>query len=217
MDGDLGSVQRPTLTFVSRWGSGLKGIRACHLILVRSSHYLASVVIALITTGCLFPEPPEWEAPKQTNPPQLMDPVPSPTKIISVVSPIGPTPGSNTLQIVVNERSEDNGEGLRAILFLNYNNNSKPNTDVLFQNIYEFPPGHLEEVKTFSVGWPILLRTDVYCIPLTLIVTHESNVDKTANHFPINNEDVASITWWVSGNNTDGAFASCPIATGATP
>ncbi len=215
MDGDLGSVRRPTLTFVSRWGSGLKGIRACHLILVRSSHYLASVVIALLTTGCLFPEPPEWEAPQKTRP-QLMDPDPSPTEIVSVVSTlVNPTGGASNLHIVVNERSEDNGEGLRAILFLNYN--SKLDADVKFQNIFEVAPGHLEEVKSILMDWPIPLTDKVSCTPLTLIVTHESNVDKTANHFPIKgDEDVSSITWWIAVNPVS-AIASCPIVTGVTP
>ena len=220
MDRDLGSVRRPTLTFVSRLGCGLTGISSCHLMLVRYSHGCAGVVFTLLATGCLFPEPPEWEAPQQTHPPQLMDPVPSPTDIVSVISTlVNPTGGAGNLHIVVNERSEDNGEGLRAILFLNYN--SELNAEVKFQNIFEVAPGHLEELKSILMDWPIPLRTDVYCTPLTLIVTHESNVDKSANHFPIlakgkGAEDISSITWWIAVNPVS-AIASCPIATGVTP
>lgn len=218
MDSDLGSVRRPTLTFVSRFGCGLTGISACHLMLVRYSHGCAGAVFALLATGCLFPEPPVWEAPKQTQPPQLMDPDPSPTEIVSVVSTlVNPTGGAGNLHIVVNERSEDNGEGLRAILFLNYN--SKLNADVQFQNIFEVAPGHLDEVKSILMDWPIPLTDKVSCTPLTLIVTHESNVDKTANHFPnlaTGAEDISSITWWIAVNQVS-AVASCPIATGVTP
>jgi hypothetical protein len=142
-----------------------------------------------------------------------MDPVPSPTELIAVSVPeVDSANGRDRLPLIVNERSEDNGDGIRAITFLNYD--TKHSAAVDFQDIQEFDPGTYDVEKVISLEWRVP-NSSPRCVPLTLIVTHASNVQR--NHFPIDNEDVASITWWLSLNNPGVTEISCPVALGDAP
>lgn len=138
-----------------------------------------------------------------------MDPVPTVNEIYQVTESV--------VHISVNERSEDNGDGLRAITYLYYNSNHGPG--VVFQNYREFDPGRIDVEKQLTLDWDVpvgfLTGSVPSCVPLTLIVTHKSNVDNTTNkHFPIDNDDVASLTWFLSVNNPDGKTITCPVGPG---
>lgn len=205
-------VARRTLTFMSEIGGACCSRAWRFRSLVRSSHIrLSAVFAAMSVCGCLFQEPPTWDPPKKTRP-QLMDPVPSPMEIISVSHPeVDPIHGRLRLPIFVYERSEDDGDGLRAITFLDYTTNPAPAGD--FQDIQEVPPGRYDEEKTISLEWEVD-PGPARCVPLTLIVTHASNAPPT--HFPIDNEDVATITWWLNLNNPGVVETHCPVRSGAT-
>jgi hypothetical protein len=182
--------------------------------LVRSSQTgLSIVVLAMATAGCIYQDPPDWAAPKKTRP-QLSDPVPSPLQIIPVSNTsVDPSKGTASLAIHVIEHSEDNGDGIRAITFINYTGNTKvPNSDVVFQNILEVDPSTYAVEKDLNLDWRVPTGS-AECIPLTLIVTHASNVDRSEalTHFPIDNNDVASITWWLSVNNPGQTEITCPV------
>jgi hypothetical protein len=193
-----------TLTFVSGVVASTHRHRARLVGLVRSSHLWAGVVLALMTSGCIYEEPPDWGAPQKTTP-QLIFPQPSPTKIISISSKqFDRSNGTNSLPITFSEYSEDNGDGIRAITFLYYDT-----PEVTFRNIFEVPPGHLQDEKQVKVFWDVPPDPNPHtgtsaCLPLTVIVTHASNVQDTTQHLPVNaSEDVASITWMLSFNNPD--------------
>ena len=185
--------------------------------LVRSSHRRLVAVLTLATSGCIYQEPPDWSGPPRTAP-LLTNPVPPFYEVISVDSSTFSPSGETQLSISVNERSEDNGDSLLAIWYLYYN--SAHTNDVSFQNLKPVAPGHWEDEKTISFNWDVLKDangrsgTDA-CLPLTLIVTHASNVENSNEHFPIDNEDVALITWWLSFNNTNPSGVLCPVGTGA--
>ena len=208
-------AQRP-LTLMSGREPARAYFASLVISLVRSSHTgLSMLVLAMATVGCIYQEPPDWEAPKKTRP-QLSDPVPSPLQIIPVNNPlVDPSKGISSLAIHVIEHSEDNGDGIRAITFINYTGNTKdPGSGVVFQNILEDDPSTYDVEKDLNLDWRVPTGT-AECIPLTLIVTHASNVERseTLNHFPIDNSDVASITWWLSVNNPGQTEVTCPVTT----
>jgi hypothetical protein len=194
-----------TLTIVSGFAATTRRSGARIVGLVRSSHLWPVVVLTLLTSGCLYQEPPDWGAPQRTTP-QLISPLPSPTKIIPISSKLfDGINGTTSLHISVNEYSEDNGDGIRAITFLYYDTK-----DVTFKNIFEVNPGHIQDEKHISVNWDVppdsSPHTDASaCLPLTLVVTHASSVENTTQHLPKKDasEDVASITWILSFNNPD--------------
>src|ERR1700690_720681 len=110
MDTIPDSVPRATLTIVSRFGTDSGGVRSQLLRSARSSFCYLGIVVATIAPGCIYPAPPTWENPAKT-PPQLINPLPSPTHIIAISNNVEyPTSGSVSLHIVVNENSEDNGD-----------------------------------------------------------------------------------------------------------
>ena len=216
MSAKVRSLEQKALTLMSE----CEPARACFAspitYLVQSSHTCLSIVVAaMATAGCIYQEPPDWEAPKKTRP-QLSDPVPSPLQITPVTNPlVDPSKGISSLAIHVIEHSEDNGDGIRAITFINYTGNTKdPGSDGVFQNILEVDPSTYDVEKDLNLDWRVPTGT-AECIPLTLIVTHASNVDRseTLNHFPIDNSDVASITWWLSVNNPGQTEITCPVTT----
>jgi hypothetical protein len=167
--------------------------------------------MALLASACVFQEPPDWEPPKKTRP-QLMDPVPSPLQFHTVNNTsFDPIRGLDTLPLFVDERSEDDGDGIRAILYVNYNGNKSTDSPAIFQAIWEKPAGTYNDVKQLSLEWRVYNQYDG-CIPLTLIVTHASNVDQSFSRFPIDNEDTASITWWLNVNAPSETNVSCPVA-----
>ena len=208
------SVEQITLTAMSGFAHALACFGSQVACLVRSSHTSSGIVVlTMATAGCIYQEPPDWQAPERTRP-QLSDPVPSPMQIFPVSNPsVDRSKGTSSLAIRVLERSEDNGDGIRAITFINYNGNTKdPSSNVEFQNIREFDPATYEVEKRLTLEWRVPIGP-AECIPLTLIVTHASNVDESLNHFPIDNSDVASITWWLSVNNPGVTDINCPVTT----
>ena len=196
------STTGPTLTFVSRCGTGAMGIRS-FLRLVRSSHCRAIVVLAMLTPGCIFPEPPTWEGPKKTQP-LLWNPIPRTDQfhLLSLDKPFN---------FSVSERSEDAGEALRAIWYLG--------PDYLdYLNSRDIAPGHSDVLKDIQATWPVSTSKQE-CTTFNLVVTHISN-DSSNNsdggildHHPLNLDDASTMTWWLNLNNASG----CPTGEGTTP
>ena len=201
------SVKRPITTFMSRSWTWSLGIRSHHLRLVRSLQYCTSVVLAMLAPSCLFPDPPVWEGPQKTRP-QLTDPTP-PTSQLWVKNL------NDTLEVTVNEWSEDAGIAVRAIWYLDY---LPPKMTYL--NNRDYAPGHLDDAKVLDITWQVIIAAPA-CSTFTLLVTHVDNDSNDLNHTPINPDDVATITWWLSSNDTDStspvALSSCPKSGEATP
>jgi hypothetical protein len=162
------------------------------------------VVIALVP-GCLIPDPPVWDAPTRTRP-QLTNPVPPITKFI-------PLSVNNTLSVVVDEVSEDIGEPILAIWYLDYDPPA-----MTYLNFKVIAPGHLDDTKQITADWSVIYA-DAECRPFTLVVTHLDNVNNDSNHSAKNSADVATVTWWLSLNNASGnaLLNACPTGRGTAP
>ncbi len=205
MDTDPDSVQRPTVTWLSRWGTGLSRIRPHLLRLVRSSH-CASVVLAMLTPGCLIPEPAAWEGLQRTRP-QLIEPITPPTNQFIVLS--GAPPAPNTLTVTVSEQSENAGEALRAIWYL----------DKTYLNSMDIAPGHIDDPpKLIKVVWPVSI-TQPECVPFTLLVTYVNYDSNDLEHTPLPQDAdyVATITWWLDLNDNNINTSDTPLLVSGCP
>lgn len=122
---------------------------------------------------------------------------------------------NDTLEVTVNEWSEDAGIAVRAIWYLDY---LPPKMTYL--NNRDYAPGHLDDAKVLDITWQVIIAAPA-CSTFTLLVTHVDNDSNDLNHTPINPDDVATITWWLSSNDTDStspvALSSCPKSGEATP
>jgi hypothetical protein len=153
----------------------------------------------MITSGCLLPEPPTYREPEQTSP-FLWGAIPSTTQIQFVKS-------GEPFKINVNLRSEDADEDLTALLLLNYLSARQSLVD--WSNI---EAGTLAEDRTIEMS-PSVPNAGP-CEPLSLVVSHVSNFRKS---LPIDDSDVAVLTWWLAIDGTDQTLLDCLKTSGATP
>jgi hypothetical protein len=201
-----GNGREPSAGSCRTWMPGGEGRAGrdgrANLALART--WLVSVVAACSTMACLWPEPPDYQEPEQT-PPFLWGPYPATSEVQSVTS-------GQEFAIVVNLRSEDAGEDLWAFLYLNYLIGGLQPYDSLRRK--QVPAGSLSEERTIDMpSWTVPDRpTPGTCEQLTLIVSHQSNFDDS--FLPINDNDVATLTWWLDINGTEQTAAECG---GATP
>ena len=206
------SVRRPSMTILSRLHLLFPLPWALLRALVWSSQFASAVVVSALLQGCLFPAPPTWDS-KPTRP-QLFDPTPATTQFV-VISTDG-TASNHTVTFAVSELSEDEGHALRAIWYLNY---GLPN--VTYINSRDIPPGHLDisHPKEISVVYTPTQK-NAMCVPFTLLVMHIENDSNLENHYPIDDSDVATVTWWLSITNSisgDLALSDCLTSAGASP
>lgn len=187
------------VTAMSRFSCGDWGRIAGDLSL--AWRWLAVPVMVLCLDGCVFPEPPDYQ--RQRTPPFLWSPIPSTTEILSVKS-------GEILNLNVNVSSEDDGEALVASLYMNY---LIDNVDPQAEHIVA--PGTLaqgaNEPRQVVMTWKVVERpTPGTCEQLSLVVTHVTNRDKNRQYRPINDSDVAVITWWLDINSTEETLGECP-------
>jgi hypothetical protein len=150
----------------------------------------------MLTEGCLFPAPPEFREPEKT-PPFLWGPIPATTEVQSVKS-------GDRFVINVNVRSEDAGDDLVALLFLNY---LVEGQQVGGFNWSSVKAGTLSEERHISMSWQIPDRpTPGTCEQLSLVVSHFSNFD---GGLPVDDSDVDVVTWWLDINETEWTVAGC--------
>ena len=205
---DPDALTSPTMTFVSRCGPATRGIRACISWLVRSSHGCSSAVLALLASGCLFPEPPNWDP--KPGPPVLKDPSPSTTAFVPVSRTT--TAANSQVTLSATESSEDEGHTLRALWYRD---------QFVYMNSFDIPPGHIDTPKPL-ISYEIQGVTfQPGCVPITLLVTHIENVSNQPDHLPLKLKsgdpefsDVAMVTWWLyvadSISTTSIPLSSCP-------
>lgn len=150
----------------------------------------------MLLDACLLPAPPEYREPEQT-PPFLWAPIPATTEVQSVKS-------GDPFDISVNLRSEDAGEDLVALLFLNYLVEGQQSGSLNWSSV---KAGTLSEERHIGISWRVPEReTPGTCEQLSLIVSHLSNF---TNGLPTNDADVAVLTWWLDINDTDQPVADC--------
>jgi hypothetical protein len=153
--------------------------------------------------GCLFPEPPDYRRDK--TPPFLWAPFPPVSKVRTLEK-------EGTLELSVMVRSEDDGESLKAHLFLSY-----PEDPDLQEGYKDLRPSTLEQERKIEFPWraPPLPGA---CERLSLLVAHASSFDEET-HLPKTNveHDLAIVMWWVAIRDPEQPVIKCPTDSGAEP
>jgi len=156
-------------------------------------------------SGCLFPEPPEYKRPPRTTP-ILWAPDPPIYEILFVKS-------GERKRINVNLKSEDGGWGILAYVHLNYRLEGQSQQEL--GSAY-MDPGTVDQIRQLRVTWQVPQRdTPGTCEQISLVVSHTPNFDD--DHEPIDDEDAAVLTWWLSINDSLETLEDCPRITGGTP
>jgi len=181
------------MTFLSRLLMSSKSARWRVRALVRSSHFVAAVVASAFAPSCLFPEPPHWDS-KPTRP-QLVDPIPLTSQFVVIST----DPSNNGQTFRVTELSEDEGHALRVVWYLNYKLSNER-----YLNSRDIAAGSQDQPKLISVNYTPAEKTAM-CVPFTLVVTHIENDSNADNHHPIDDSDVATVTWWLNVTNSTSA------------
>lgn len=161
---------------------------------------LFGLVMSFAALGCLYPDPAEYNQAAQTKP-HLYSPVPPTTEILAVNS-------GETVRITVRLESEDAGDDVTLMLYLNY---LVPGRVARRQdNMRKVPPGTSDEPRTVFLDWTVPERVGGSCEQLSLVVTHQSNLGDS--YLPEDPDDVSVLTWWVSINNSQVPISDCPGA-----
>ena len=159
-----------------------------------------SLLLAFVApVSCVVSDPAEYGVAKQT-PPFLDANKASPSVLLT-----RPLASGEKLLVNVPVRSEDAGEELRAVLFLDRNLAKQQLLDVR-----EVPPGKLEDTGR-SISASAVIPDVVGCHSVCLVVTHKSNLNEDTKE-PIRSDDAAVLTWWVNVDD-DGTnlLGDCPV------
>lgn len=162
-----------------------------------------SLLLGLVApTSCIVSEPAEYGVAKQT-PPFLDAKNAAPSVLHTHKLSLG-----DTLLVNVPFRSEDAGEELRALLWLDKGVIGKKT----LLNFREIPPGKLEDDKR-SIDIPGDIQV-AGCHSMSLVVTHRSNLD---NNEPVDDDDTAILTWWLNvADEGQTLLGDCPALGGGT-
>lgn len=158
------------------------------------------------TTGCLVADAPNYGPPEQ-RPPVINTQGVNPTPYALIVIP----EMSAGITISVPVRSEDAGESLWGVLFVDYGLEKQE-----FWDDQEIPPGSFDELdRSYDTSFQAGTRVTPGCHTLTAFITHKSNFDSKENVIvDSSNFDVASVTWWMNvkpaNPATPGTLEGCP-------
>lgn len=181
------------------WFARILGGNGRFCRLVQTSQRLLLVVAALLPPGCLIEEPPVWNS--KPSPPVLMQFTPPTGSIV-------PIRLGDTKTFAFAESSDDLGRPLVAAWYRDYGLNSEQ-----YFNYKTIAAGSANEPKDISVSW----RPDqAMCASFTIMVTHTGNDDNSARHHPIDDTDVAFVTWWVNVANDPSVLSGCAVSSGGT-
>lgn len=162
--------------------------------LVRTSQRHVFVVAALLASGCLIEEPPVWNS--KPSPPVLMHFTPATGSIVAIG--LGDT---KTFEFA--ESSDDLGRPLVAAWYRDYGLTTEK-----YFNYKTVAAGSSDVLKDISVSW----RPDQpMCASFTIMVTHAGNDDNSDSHHPIDETDVAFVTWWVNAAIDPLDLSGCKI------
>jgi hypothetical protein len=158
--------------------------------------------------GCVLSDPPEHGRANQT-PPILF---PS-SAIPPVFEVLEVSPGDDE-EFNVAIRSEDVGENLQAELWLDYSI-VNPAYPPQLEKAVPVTAGTFDDTqRAIDFQWDVKSSISKGCHQLTLVVTHNSNLDVR------NPNDIATVTWWVNVGDSDAepfnVLKDCPKNSGTT-
>ncbi len=175
-----------------------KRFRSRFIPLARRS--LLPIAMLLLPTACLLPDPPDYRREQKTAP-SLTGIVPSPTEVLLVNS-------GDLIDFSVKVRSEDLNDQIVGQLFLNYLVEDRQEGAGWEQLL----PGSYADARDLTITWKVPLRTTPgTCEQLSMVVTHGLNL-YPRSHLPIDENDVAVVTWWLSINDSEQTLGQCPRA-----
>jgi len=164
----------------------------------------------LLSQSCIVADPPEYRAPGQTRPVlNVYTAVPTATEVLVVT-------GKASVKFTVGVRSEDAGEDLRAVFYLDYQvppqgpeRQRALNSQTITASTYE------NAGRTASYSWPPD-ATSFGCHFLSLIVAHRSTFLESIDENRLDPrrapDDAAIVTWTVNVDDasSSAALEDCP-------
>jgi len=147
------------------------------------------MVLALLAAGCIVADPPDSSDPEKTPPLLLLGQADPP---VYQVKGLSTKDGSPPLQINVPVRSEDAGDQLLALLFVNWNMGLE---DSAVAKVLVGPSTFDDTDRMISAVWDYTEIPTRGCTQLAMLVTHYTNYDWIHSAY-INPSDVAIATWF---------------------
>ena len=160
----------------------------------------------LLASSCIVASPPEYVDPLQTRP--ILDvgqAVPGTSQVLVVQN------GQN-VGFSVPVRSEDAGEDLRAVFFVDQG----PGSPGIFQNSQIISASTYSDImRNVTYTWPVPVLTPAGCHLLTLTVAHLSSFDPKHDSVlqSAKQGDAAIVNWWLNAPATgtpDSTLDNCP-------
>jgi hypothetical protein len=168
---------------------------------------LLSGLSMLLTSSCIVADPPEYLDPVQTRPVLDIGQADPGTSQVLLVQ----TGEKVTFSVPV--RSEDAGEDLRAVFFVDQG----PGSPGIFQNSQSIPASTYNDTSrpvTFEWTVPPSPPPGPGCHLMTLTVAHRLSFDPTHDDVlnPKDQDDAAIVNWWLNVNPTTdpSTLVNCP-------
>lgn len=182
--------------------------------LARRSLLYGSMAVALLAAGCVVADPPPFSDPAKTPPVLSLGEANPP---VYQIQPLSLTSETKLVLINVPVRSEDAGDDLVALLFVNWNVASNETASPIAKA--REPASTFNDTgRSIEMVWDYQ-KTTPGCWQLTMLVTHESNYDWIRSSYG-NPADIAIATWFFNveddppGTNP---LSGCPKPAGMVP
>jgi hypothetical protein len=161
----------------------------------------------LLASSCIVADPPEYLNPVQTRPVLDIGQADPGTSQVLVVQT------SQNVAFSVPVRSEDAGEDLRAVFFVDQG----PGSPGVFQNSQSIPASTYNDTGravTFEWTVPPPPPPGPGCHLMTLTVAHRLSFDPTHDDVlnPKDQDDAAIVNWWLNADPTTdpSTLVNCP-------
>lgn len=166
---------------------------------------LLSSLSMLLASSCIVADPPEYLDPVQTRPVLDIGQADPGTSQVLLVQ----TGEKVTFSVPV--RSEDAGEDLRAVFFVDQG----PGSSGVFQNSQSIPASTYNDTsRPVTFEWTVPPLPLPGCHLLTLTVAHRLSFDPTHDDVlnPKDQDDAAIVNWWLNVNPTTdpSTLVNCP-------
>lgn len=174
---------------------------------------LRALAIMCASTGCIVADPPEYREPIRTRPLlEVYKASPATTDIVVWTPASAPVGGFIIFTIPV--RSEDAGEDLSAVSFIDYGA-GRAEKPYLPQNI---TASTYDNARNIQFKWNPTTTSSDGCHVFSIIVAHRSSFNpQDTNHLLPDRagDDAAIVSWWINVNPPNNAFntlTNCPQA-----
>ncbi|MFO0571121.1 MAG: hypothetical protein U0263_36145 [Polyangiaceae bacterium] len=142
-----------------------------------------------LAAGCVVSDPPTYGVTKQTPP--FLDAISATPSIFGRLDLVA----GQTKQFNVPVRSEDLGDPLFAVFWLDYGIKEAGIPKQQLLTFREIPPSTFEDAARFvTINWNYTVKAG--CHAVSLIVTHKSNLGP--DNEPTAVDDTAILTWWLN-------------------